>query len=264
MDDSVRRAPARRRSLLRALAAGSTLTAALALAGAPGPAQAAGAGALTIDHLTVDRQSAPLGLGERDPNLGWRLSGDGRARAQSSYRVLVASSASALAAGRGNVWDSGRVQGAASANVDYQGPPLASDTTYHWKVQVWDERGRASGWSAPASFATGLLDAADWHASWIAAPADTLDLSGAKWLWTPPRATRPAAASPPSPAGCAAASRSRARRSPPAASSSRPTTRPPSTSTARSSPTRTSCARATATPGRRRSRSTSPDTSEPA
>ncbi|MDO8210455.1 family 78 glycoside hydrolase catalytic domain [Conexibacter sp. CPCC 206217] len=182
---SVRRLGGRRRSSLGALAATagtSAALAALAIGAGAGPVLAA-APPLSIDRLTVDRTVAPLGLGDSDPNLGWRLSGDGRGRAQSAYRVLVATSRSALDGNRGDVWDSGRINGSASANVDYGGPQLRSGTRYQWKVQVWDERGRASGWSAPAAFETGLLNPSDWSASWIAAPADSLDLSGANWIW---------------------------------------------------------------------------------
>ncbi|MDW5598591.1 family 78 glycoside hydrolase catalytic domain [Conexibacter stalactiti] len=190
MHAPVRRPLGRRRTSLGARAGGSAgragglaATAALAFAVSALAAPAAQARQLSVDHLTVDRMQAPLGLGTTDPNLGWRLDGDGRGRAQSAYRVLLAGSASALANGSGDVWDSGRVQSGASANVDYRGPALRTATRYHWKVQVWDERGRASDWSAPATFQTGLLNAADWDASWIAAPADTLDFRGASWIW---------------------------------------------------------------------------------
>jgi alpha-L-rhamnosidase len=180
---SVRRPVGRRRSSLGALAGTLAATAGATAALALGAGPALAAAPLSVEHLTVDRTVAPLGLGDRDPNLGWRLEGDGRGRSQSAYRVLVAGSRTALDAGSGDVWDSGRVSGGASANVDYGGPQLSSATRYHWKVQVWDERGHASDWSAPSTFETGLLAPSDWNASWIAAPADTLDFRGARWIW---------------------------------------------------------------------------------
>ncbi len=63
------------------------------------------------------------------------------------------------------------------------GPALESATQYRWKVRVWDESGKPSEYSAPAQLETALLTNADWTAKWIAAPADDLNLSGARWIW---------------------------------------------------------------------------------
>jgi alpha-L-rhamnosidase len=144
-------------------AAGPLIAALLACA-LPATATAAPAtGPLRVGGLTVDRLTAPADLGDTRPMLGWRLTGSGRGRAQSGYRVVVHS-------GRRLVWDSGRVRSNASANVRFGGPPLRSLRGYSWRVQVDDEHGRRSAWSAPARWRTGLLHAAQWHGSWIAAP----------------------------------------------------------------------------------------------
>jgi alpha-L-rhamnosidase len=155
--------------LSRALT-GAALAAALAL---PAAAQAA---PLTVNGLTVDRQSSPLGLGDARPNLGWTLAGDGRNRSQSAYEVVVSQ-------GDQTVWDSGEVHSPASANVAYGGPALQSGSRYTWKARVWDESGAVGAWSQPASFETGLFSKDDFAAKWIAAPADDLNFSGAKWVW---------------------------------------------------------------------------------
>ena len=63
-----------------------------------------------------------------------------------------------LAAGRGDVWDSGKVASAESVNVTYGGRPLRSRERVHWKVQAWDERDRPGPWSAPAEWTMGLLE----------------------------------------------------------------------------------------------------------
>ena len=81
------------------------------------------------------------------------------------------------------VWDSGEVHSTASANVPYGGPALESGTEYAWRVRVWDETNTPSAYSAPATLETGLLEQSDWTAKWIAAPADDLNLSGARWIW---------------------------------------------------------------------------------
>ncbi len=157
--------------LQRAFAAAVITAACVAI-----PAAAHAATPLSPSGLTVDRLTNPLGLGSARPALGWTLSGDGRNRSQSAYQVVVSQ-------GDTQVWDSGEVHSPASANVPYSGPALASATQYSWKVRVWDEAGVAGSWSAPATLETALLTGADWTAKWIAAPADDLNFTGAKWIW---------------------------------------------------------------------------------
>jgi len=51
--------------------------------------------------------------------------------------------------------------------VVYRGKPLTSGAAAFWKVQVWDQAGQPSDWSAPAQWSMGLLRPADWQAKWI-------------------------------------------------------------------------------------------------
>ena len=136
----------------------------------------AAAAPLTVSGLTADRATNPLGLGDARPSFAWSLQGEGRGREQSAYQLVVSKDGA-------DVWDSGEVHSTASANVPYGGPALQSGTKYTWKVRAWDETNTPSAYSAPASLETGLLQQADWTAKWIGAPADTLTLSGDKWIW---------------------------------------------------------------------------------
>ena len=140
----------------------STLTL-LALPEPSGPAP----GALVVTGLRCEYRVDPLGIDEARPRLGWVLESSQRGQAQTAYQVLVAGSEAALATDRGDLWDSGKVQGSDSVHVVYGGKPLASRTIYHWKVRAWDAAGRVSPWSAPARWETALLDASDWAASWV-------------------------------------------------------------------------------------------------
>ena len=83
---------------------------------------------------------------------------------------MVANTLDELTAGRGNIWDSGRAAAERSTNVAYAGRALASGERCCWRVRVWDEADSPGPWSAPAWFEMGLLDAADWTATWICAP----------------------------------------------------------------------------------------------
>ncbi len=76
---------------------------------------------------------------------------------QAAFQILVATHPDTLAAGRGNVWDSGKITGAQSAAVRYQGQELQAFTLYCWQVRVWDQEDRVGPYSAPSAFCTDSL-----------------------------------------------------------------------------------------------------------
>jgi alpha-L-rhamnosidase len=117
--------------------------------------------------LRSEYATNPLGVDVRKPRLSWQLQSSVRGVVQSAYQVRVASSERSLRAGHDLVWDSGRVASTESIHRPYDGPPLQSARRYFWQVRVWDGAGRTSAWSAPAWWETGLLEPADWRASWI-------------------------------------------------------------------------------------------------
>ena len=52
--------------------------------------------------------------------------------------------------------------------IPYSGKDLGSVTKYFWKVRIWDNNDRSSGWSEVSSFITGLINEGDWDgAKWI-------------------------------------------------------------------------------------------------
>ena len=176
--------------LVLAVATGPTALA--APAPPPSPAE------VTVTDLTVEHATNPLGIDAERPRLSWVLTSRRRGVRQGAYQVQVASSAAALAAGRADVWDSGRVASSSSVGVRYGGPALRSRTRYFWRVRVWDGEGRASAWSGTAWWEMGLLQRSDWQAGWIGAPGgdSRLTLTGASWIWYPegdPAQSAPAA-----------------------------------------------------------------------
>ena len=135
------------------------------------PAPAASTSPVRVTTLRCVYAANPLGLDVAKPRLSWVLESTRRGEGQTAYQVLVASSLEALATDRGDLWDSGRVDGDRSVLVAYAGSALASRQRAHWKVRVWDKDKAASRWSTPAFFEMGLLAPADWTASWTGLPA---------------------------------------------------------------------------------------------
>ncbi len=123
--------------------------------------------ALRIEDLRCEYLKDPLGIDVARPRLSWILQSDQRGQKQTACQVLVASTPEQLAKDQGDRWDSGKVPSDRSVQVVYDGAPLTSRNRSYWKVRVWDKDGRASAWSAPASWSMGLLEAADWSAPWI-------------------------------------------------------------------------------------------------
>jgi alpha-L-rhamnosidase len=131
------------------------------------------AGRLVPARLRCEYAVDPLGIDVPRPRLFWQVESADRGERQTAWQVLVASSREALAADRGDLWDSGRVESAETTHIRYAGAGLASSQALHWKVRVWDREGRPSAWSAPATWTMGMMAPGDWTGSWIGAPAAT-------------------------------------------------------------------------------------------
>jgi alpha-L-rhamnosidase len=156
-------------------------------AGRSDAAPASQSAGLKVTTLTTEYARNPLGIDVPRPRLSWLLSSSTRAQVQTAYQILVSSSVGKLGDNVGDLWDSGKVTSAQSIDVPYAGRPLTSRTRYTWKVRVWDRRGAAAGWSAPAWWETALMQSSDWRAQWIGQPAfdSRPDLEDAHWIWYP-------------------------------------------------------------------------------
>jgi alpha-L-rhamnosidase len=96
------------------------------------------------------------------PSFSWIMNDADRGETQTSYQILVSSSASHT----GDVWNSGKTASSQSSSVPYAGPALTSATRYWWSVKLWDKDDQESPASAVATFDTGLSKP-DWTASFI-------------------------------------------------------------------------------------------------
>jgi len=123
---------------------------------------------VTVTALRCEYLVAPETIDTPAPRLSWRLESERRGAAQMAWQIRVASTAEKLARGEADLWDSGRVAGTETNQVAYAGRALGSRAECFRQVQVWDERGESSGWSAPSRWAMGLLQSADWTSAWIA------------------------------------------------------------------------------------------------
>ncbi len=136
--------------------------------------------AVEVVRLRCENEANPIGIDALQPQLGWNLTSPDRGELQTAYQVIVASTPEQLSSGKGDLWDSGRVDSEESAHVAYAGSRLVSRQRCFWKVRVWDQAGNPSDWSPAASWTMGLLEPSDWTADWITA---------SRW-YTPP-ALRP-------------------------------------------------------------------------
>ena len=155
------------------------------------------ASSLSVARLRCEYAENPIGIDSLQPRLSWVLESGARGQRQTAFQVLVSATPDALQQGRGDLWDSGRIEGGQSIQVVYGGRPAVSRQRCYWKVRVWDKDGQPAE-SAPAYWETGLLAPADWKASWIGwQPGATSEnlFQDARWIWYPEG--NPAAGAPP-------------------------------------------------------------------
>ena len=102
---------------------------------------------LSVEYL---REPAGLPLRDPEPEFGWEVPLG--SEVQGAYQLLVASDREIIDNNVGDVWDSRRVQTSASVGVAYAGPTLEPGKRYFWKVRIWDDVNRLTGYSAAQEF----------------------------------------------------------------------------------------------------------------
>jgi alpha-L-rhamnosidase len=125
---------------------------------------------MKIVRLRCEYLVNPIGLDESWPRLSWIMESGARGARQTARQIQVASDAVLLATGVGNIWDTGRVENDASAQIAYAGTPLEPRKRYWWRARIWDGSGSVSQWSESAFWETGLLTDRQWDAEWISVP----------------------------------------------------------------------------------------------
>ncbi|MDR2423672.1 MAG: glycoside hydrolase family 78 protein [Prevotellaceae bacterium] len=115
---------------------------------------------LRCEHLTN-----PLGIDAYSPRLSWQLNDPRYGAQQTAYQITVGTDSAAVAAGRGNVWNSPRTN-SGTMLIKYEGDRLQPFARYFWRVAVWD-KDNAESVSHVAAFETGMMEMSNWKGSWI-------------------------------------------------------------------------------------------------
>jgi alpha-L-rhamnosidase len=128
-----------------------------------------------VKELVCEYQVNPLGIDVQKPRLSWKIVSPETNVMQSAYEIKVTDKS---ASGK-VIWTSGKVNSDQSVNVAYEGPALKSMERVYWQVRVWDSKGKATAWSAPAWWEMGILEPESWKASWITLASEP-DVKGSK------------------------------------------------------------------------------------
>ena len=121
---------------------------------------------LKVENLLTENLTNPISIDAAAPRFSWRIDeSEKRNVMQTAYELIVNTNPDPK---KGKpVYNSGKVNTDQSVYVDYKGTPLLSGQKYYWHVKVWDNYGKSSDWSEPASFGMGMLMPSDWKAQWI-------------------------------------------------------------------------------------------------
>ncbi len=100
--------------------------------------------------------------------FGWQITNSQRNTVQTAYQIQVSGSPENLVVPDKLIWDSGKISSDQSNMVSSAGLILKPAQTYFWRVRIWSNENKESGWSKPGTFKTGLETESDWRgAKWI-------------------------------------------------------------------------------------------------
>ncbi|MHB8970526.1 MAG: family 78 glycoside hydrolase catalytic domain [Pirellulaceae bacterium] len=143
---------------------------------------------VSVTHLRCEYRVDPLGIDQTRPRLSWQIESSLRGVQQTAYRILVASKPQLLAEGKGDLWDSGKIESNETVNVVYGGQALESRVRCYWQVHVWCQAQQKPCQldSAVAQWSMGLLQDADWKAEYISYRDETPVFKDTTQLFLPP------------------------------------------------------------------------------
>ena len=114
---------------------------------------------VSVGNLHVENLEKPLGIDTAEPRFSWQITSNQKNVRQTAYQVIVSGD-------KGELWNSGKVEGDQQLWVRYAGNKLFSNIACTWKVKVWTTAGE-SDWSSDECFSIGLLNEGKWSGYWI-------------------------------------------------------------------------------------------------
>jgi len=127
----------------------------------------------TVKDLICEYHTNPIGIDVQKPRLSWKMESTAQNVLQTAYEIKVTDQSGKA------LWSTGKVNSDQSVDVVYEGPALKSMQRVLWQVRVWDNAGKATVWSSPASWEMGILEPESWKASWITLGSEP-DVTGSK------------------------------------------------------------------------------------
>lgn len=126
-----------------------------------------GKDALTFEKLLCNYTDKPIAVDSKNPQFSWVVASAQRGQLQTAYQIVLSQSINSINE-KDLLWDSKKIATNQTTNVTYAGAPLQSNTTYYWRVSVWDLHG--DKYDSPIhEFHTAFLSNSDWKADWIVA-----------------------------------------------------------------------------------------------
>lgn len=105
---------------------------------------------LTVEYI---REPEKTRITDSQPEFGWIVPDE--AVSQNAYQILVSSDKDKIKINKGDFWDSGKVMSRKSINIGFGGRALKENSTYFWKVRIWDKNDHQSEYSQVQVFRTG-------------------------------------------------------------------------------------------------------------
>ncbi len=96
-----------------------------------------------------------IGIGKKEPLLGWQIVSKEENIIQKAYRIIVSKNKEKIDKNIGELWDTNKVESNKSINIKYSGKELKPNSIYYWKVKIWTNNGKKSKFSKSQTFKTG-------------------------------------------------------------------------------------------------------------
>ncbi|HTK19536.1 MAG TPA: family 78 glycoside hydrolase catalytic domain [Mucilaginibacter sp.] len=119
----------------------------------------------SVVQLKCEYMDNPIGIDNPNPRFTWKLQDERQGAKQTAYEVSVGTDSVQVAAGHGDIWQTGRVNSSNNLLV-YKGKALQPFTKYYWRIMAWGNGGRLVK-SAVADFEMGMMAMTNWKGAWI-------------------------------------------------------------------------------------------------